>query len=212
MTATALATRSGHALARRPKPYTARPNAPPIVTHTMERDDDDLILCHLRHRRLFNAPDDRVKVVYHPAFITATNPLFGMDYDQFVRGCHLGVFPSYYEPWGYTPAECTVLGVPSATSNLSGFGAFIASEVPDHTRRGIHLIDRRHQNPEKALDELTQVMIDFCELDRRERIQLRNRTERLSELLDWAQLGQAYDRAHDLALKWAYQAVASQSP
>ncbi len=189
-----------------------RSTLPPIVTHTMERDDEDLILCHLRHRRLFNAPDDRVKVVYHPAFITATNPLFGMDYDQFVRGCHLGIFPSCYEPWGYTPAECTVLGVPSATSNLSGFGTFIASEVPDHTRRGIYVIDRRHKDPEGVLDELAQVLIDFCEFDRRERIQLRNRTERLSELLDWAQLGQVYGRAHDLALKWAYEAVTSQNP
>ncbi len=177
---------------------------PPIVTHSIERDEEDLILCHLRHRRLFNAPDDRVKVVYHPAFLTATNPLFGMDYDQFVRGCHLGVFPSYYEPWGYTPAECTVLGVPSVTSNLSGFGTFIASEVPDHTRRGIYVVDRRHRDPGPPLDELAQLLIDFCELDRRQRIQLRNRTERLSELLDWAKLGQAYHQAHDKALAWAY--------
>ena len=186
-----------------------RSTLPPIVTHNLEREDEDLILSHLRHRRLFNAPDDRVKVIYHPAFITATNPLFGMDYDQFVRGCHLGVFPSYYEPWGYTPAECTVLGVPAVTSNLSGFGTFIASEVPDHTRRGIYVIDRRHKAPGAALDELSQIMIEFCELDRRERIQLRNRTERLSELLDWAELGRAYHRAHDMALAWAYDALAT---
>ncbi len=184
-----------------------RTTLPPVVTHTMERDDD-LILSHLRHRRLFNAPDDRVKVVYHPAFITATNPLFGMDYDQFVRGCHLGVFPSYYEPWGYTPAECTVMGVPSITSNLSGFGTFIAGEVPDHTRRGIYVVDRRSKGPSEALDDLGQILIDFCELDRRGRIELRNRTERLSELLDWAQLGKAYHQAHDTALAWTYDALA----
>jgi glycogen(starch) synthase len=185
-----------------------RSTLPPIVTHNLEREGEDLILSHLRHRRLFNAPDDRVKVIYHPAFITATNPLFGMDYDQFVRGCHLGVFPSYYEPWGYTPAECTVLGVPAVTSNLSGFGTFMASEVPDHTRRGIYVVDRRHKAAGAALDELSQILIEFCELDRRERIQLRNRTERLSELLDWAELSQAYHRAHDMALAWAYDALA----
>ena len=54
-----------------------------------------------------------MKVVFHPEFLVSTNPLFGIDYDEFVRGCHLGVFPSYYEPWGYTPAECTVMGIPS---------------------------------------------------------------------------------------------------
>jgi len=41
--------------------------------------------------------------VFHPEFLSSTNPLFKMDYEEFVRGCHLGVFPSYYEPWGYTP-------------------------------------------------------------------------------------------------------------
>jgi glycogen(starch) synthase len=50
----------------------------------------------IRHKNLINAPDDKVKVIYHPDFINATNPLFGMDYSQFVRGCHLGDFHSYY--------------------------------------------------------------------------------------------------------------------
>ncbi len=184
--------------------YSRKKNAlPPIVTHNMVHDDNDLILRHLRHRRLFNAPDDRVKVVYHPEFINATSPLFGMDYEDFVRGCHLGVFPSYYEPWGYTPAECTVMGIPSVTTNLSGFGSFITSEVPDHTRRGIYVVDRRNKNTGKSLDELSQILIEFCVMNSRERIKLRNRTERLSELLDWAHLGKAYHRAHDLALEWS---------
>ena len=59
-------------------------------------------------------------MVFHPEFLSHTNPLLGMDYEEFVRGCHMGVFPSYYEPWGYTPAECTVMGIPSMTTNLSG--------------------------------------------------------------------------------------------
>ncbi len=60
------------------------------------------------------------QIVFHPEFLSSTNPLFGLDYEDFIRGCHLGVFPSYYEPWGYTPAECTVMGIPSITTNLSG--------------------------------------------------------------------------------------------
>ena len=48
---------------------------------------------------------------------------------EFVRGCHMGVFPSYYEPWGYTPAECTIMGIPSVTTNLSGFGCYMEEQV-----------------------------------------------------------------------------------
>lgn len=86
-----------------------RHSLPPIVTHNMADDVNDPILNHLRRVRLFNTPGDRVKVVFHPEFLNSNNPILGLDYEEFVRGCHLGVFPSYYEPWGYTPAECTVV-------------------------------------------------------------------------------------------------------
>ncbi len=98
---------------------------PPIVTHDLIDDANDPVLQHLRHRGLFNAPDDPVKVVFHPQFVTATSPLISLDYEQFVRGCHLGIFPSYYEPWGYTPMECVAMGVPAVTTDLSGFGAYV---------------------------------------------------------------------------------------
>ena len=76
---------------------------------------------------MFNAADDPVKVVFHPEFVTATSPLISLDYEQFVRGCHMGIFPSYYEPWGYTPMECVALGLPAVTTDLSGFGAYVAA-------------------------------------------------------------------------------------
>lgn len=91
---------------------------PLIVTHNLKDDVNDEVLNMMRQEQLLNSPLDRVKVVYHPDFINSSNPLFGMDYDDFVRGCHLGIFPSYYEPWGYTPMECIARGVPTVTSDL----------------------------------------------------------------------------------------------
>jgi glycogen(starch) synthase len=177
---------------------------PTVCTHDMTHDDTDGILSHLRHRQLFNRPEDPVKVVYHPEFITSTNPLFGMDYDQFVRGCHLGVFPSYYEPWGYTPAECTVLGIPNICTDLSGFGAFIQEHVPDHDTRGLFVIKRRHRSDDDAIEQLAHIMFNVAQLDRRERIALRNRTEQTSDLLDWSSLGRCYEQAREMALTRAY--------
>ena len=83
------------------------------------------------------------QVIFHPEFLNSTNPLFGLDYQDFVRGCHLGVFPSYYEPWGYTPAECTIMGIPSITTNLSGFGCFMRDQISDPQSYGIYIVDRR---------------------------------------------------------------------
>ncbi|MCP4592434.1 MAG: glycogen synthase [bacterium] len=183
-----------------------RTGLPPIVTHNMCDDGADPILDHLRHRHLHNAREDRVKVVFHPEFISSTNPLFSLDYDQFVRGCHLGVFPSYYEPWGYTPAECTVMGVPSVCTNLSGFGNFMHRHVDDPEAHGIYILDRRFVGPEESIAQLAEIMHRFCGLSRRQRIQMRNRTERLSELLDWNNLSKAYGDARNLALQRTYGA------
>ena len=72
---------------------------PPITTHNIINDSTDPIMCALRRCQLFNARSDRVKVIFHPEFLASTNPLFGLDYQDFVRGCHMGVFPSDYEPW-----------------------------------------------------------------------------------------------------------------
>ncbi|KAJ7381674.1 Glycogen [starch] synthase, liver [Desmophyllum pertusum] len=177
-----------------------RPNLPAIVTHNMLEDKVDPILCHLRRTKLFNKPDDRVKVIFHPEFLSTISPLLPMDYSEFVRGCHLGVFPSYYEPWGYTPAECTVMGIPSVSTNLSGFGRFMAEHVTDPTSYGIYLVDRRFKSAEESILELTQYMMSFCKLTRRQRIIQRNRTERLSELLDWKSLHRYYTRARLLGL------------
>ena len=176
---------------------------PPICTHNMIDDGKDPILNKFRECHLFNHRHDRVKVVFHPEFLSSpeTNPLFNMDYEEFIRGCHLGVFPSYYEPWGYTPAECTVTGIPSITTNLSGFGCFIEEQVADPMSYGVYIVDRRFKGIEESVKQMTQYMYDFASLSRRQRIIQRNRTERLSDLLDWRNLGVYYRQARRMALQ-----------
>uniref|UniRef100_A0A0K0EB55 Glycogen [starch] synthase n=1 Tax=Strongyloides stercoralis TaxID=6248 RepID=A0A0K0EB55_STRER len=178
-----------------------RETLPPICTHNMVNDHQDPVLNAFRRCQLYNKPDDRVKVIFHPEFLSSVSPLIGLDYEEFVRGCHLGVFPSYYEPWGYTPAECTVMGVPSVTTNLSGFGCFVEENVPDHNQYGIYVIDRRFKNFNESIEQLANVLFDFTKLTRRQRVILRNRTERISDYFDWKNLGVFYQRARYQALQ-----------
>ncbi len=173
---------------------------PPIVTHDLQDDEHDEVLNQLRACRLWNHADDRVKVVYHPDFITTTSPLFGLDYDQFVRGCHLGVFPSYYEPWGYTPLESIALGVPAITSDLSGFGSYLMQLLPDHEDKGLHVVRRRNSGFHDAANDLADRMFRFVQLSRRERVALRNNVESFSEHFDWHNLARRYHEAHELAM------------
>ncbi|KAI8884332.1 glycosyltransferase family 3 protein [Backusella circina FSU 941] len=180
------------------------PSLPPIVTHNIVDDGKDPVLSQLRQVNMFNRSEDRVKVVFHPEFLNANNPLLGMDYEEFVRGCHLGVFASYYEPWGYTPAECTVMGVPSISTNLSGFGCFMEENIENCEDYGIYVTDRRMKSVEESLQQLSDQMFQFVQKTRRQRINQRNRTERLSDLLDWKRMGLEYIKARQLALRRAY--------
>lgn len=173
---------------------------PPIITHNLHDDANDEILNYLRSANLINNEYDRVKVVYHPDFINYTNPLFAMEYGQFVRGCHLGVFPSYYEPWGYTPLECIASGVPTVTSDLAGFGDYVQENVPDHDKRGIYIVKRNQKSFDDAAGSLANKMYNYVRLNRRDRIDLRNRTESSSSLFDWNNLVKYYDKAYLKAL------------
>ncbi|KAK9457921.1 glycogen synthase [Dipodascopsis uninucleata] len=183
-----------------------RHTMPPIVTHNMADDANDPILNQIRRVQLFNSSSDRVKIIFHPEFLNSNNPILPLDYDDFVRGCHLGVFPSYYEPWGYTPAECTVMGVPSITTNLSGFGCYMEELIENTSDYGIYIVDRRAKGIDDSINQLTEYMFQFCGKSRRQRINQRNRTERLSDLLDWKRMGLEYIKARQLALRRAYSA------
>jgi len=174
---------------------------PIIVTHNLVDEDGDQVLQHMRDASLFNSPLDRVKVVYHPAFIKSTNPLFGIDYDDFVRGCNLGIFPSYYEPWGYTPLECIARGIPTVTSDLSGFGRYVQTMEDADEDHGIFVLKRNQRSPEQTAEDLARYLFHFVKLNRRYRIIQRNKAEDFSERFDWKKLRRHYDKAYQMALK-----------
>lgn len=182
-----------------------RDGLPPIVTHHMIDPEKDEVINQLRDCQLLNRPEDPVKVVYHADFISSTQPIFGMDYDQFVRGCHLGIFPSAYEPWGYTPLECLARGVPAITSDLSGFGTYLLKHLPNHADSGACVARRRFFAFNDTAQALTDWMFEFCGQSRRDRIAQRNRAESLSTHFDWRNLGQNYITAYETAAQRAVE-------
>lgn len=174
---------------------------PLVVTHTLMNEGQDEILNFLKTKKMSNGQQDPVKIVYHPDFISTSNPLFGMDYNQFVRGCHLGIFPSYYEPWGYTPLECMASGIPSVTSDLSGFGDYILRHMPEHEQYGLHVIERGKRTFDWSANQLMETMYAFLNQTRRERIMQRNNVENNSSHFDWSNLIQYYQEAYRQGLK-----------
>ncbi|MEI9917301.1 MAG: glycosyltransferase [Bacteroidota bacterium] len=170
---------------------------PATVTHKLVDEQQDEIVQFLTRRNIQNKADDKVKIIYHPDFITSTNPLFSLDYSQFVRGCHLGIFPSYYEPWGYTPLECMASGVPSVTSDLSGFGDYLLKHFPDHNKHGMYVVERGKRTFDWSARQLSGFLYQFLTQTRRERITQRNHVENYSAAFDWENLIVHYQNVYD---------------
>lgn len=177
---------------------------PTIVTHDLEDDLHDPVLVHLRRKKLLNAPDDPVKVVFHPEFVTTASPILGMEYDHFVRGCNLGVFPSYYEPWGYTPMECIVRGVPAITSDLAGFGSYLMDHYAEHDAHGMFVARRRRVAYDTTVYQVANWMHSLVKMSLRERIAMRNRCEAYAEQFDWKKMSSYYRAARRMAFEKYY--------
>jgi len=173
---------------------------PQTVTHRLVNEEHDDIVRFITRRKLLNRPEDKVKIIYHPDFINSTNPLFGLDYSQFVRGCHLGIFPSYYEPWGYTPLECMASGVPAVTSDLSGFGDYLMKHMPDHEKGGMFVVERGKRTFDWSAKQLSAFLYKFLKQSRRDRIAQRNNVESYSSAFDWSNLIKHYEEAYELAI------------
>lgn len=169
---------------------------PPVVTHDLIDDQNDPVLMKIREIGLFNNAHDPVKVVYHPDFVNSTSPLFGMDYEDLIRACHLGIFPSAYEPWGYTPLETLAMGVPAVSSDLAGFGAYAAKLRENHEKAGLYIVHRRGRSDDSTAEQLTNIMMRFCQQNRRRRIAQRNRAEAFAQHFDWSQLIHHYHAVH----------------
>ncbi len=179
-----------------------RNSGPPgVVTHDMPRADADPVLRKIAECGLLNHPEDRVKVIFHPQFLSRTNPLLGLDYHEFVRGCNLGVFPSYYEPWGYTPMECVASGIPAVTTDLSGFGSYVRSAVPEHDNYGLWVLPRSRMNDSVCVSEISGIMLEFCRMNRRQRVSMRNRVELLSEYFSWDSMIAPYRECYEMVLR-----------
>ncbi len=174
---------------------------PSVVTHRLVDEGNDQILQFLRARGLKNAPEDKVKFVYHPDFISVTNPLFGMEYLQFVRGCNLGIFPSYYEPWGYTPLECVVSGIPSVTSDLSGFGDYLLRNMPDHEKHGMFVVERGKRTFDWSARQLASFLYQFLGQTRRQRNLQRTNVEGYATSFGWENLLKYYQEVYKRAIQ-----------
>ena len=171
---------------------------PLMVTHNLHDEGNDIIIKSLLDAGLDNKIDDKVKVIYYPVYLSGVDGLIDLPYYEAITGCHLGLFPSYYEPWGYTPLESAALGVPSLTTDLGGFGRFLMQK--GILNNGVFILRRFHKSDEETVQHFTEILHNFTKLDEKGRVREKILAKEASNLADWAELIKNYYEAHNKAV------------
>jgi len=167
-------------------------------------EDDDEIIKAFHDNGLLNRQEDSVKVINYPVYLDGNDNLLGLKYYDAIQGSHFGIFPSYYEPWGYTPLESAALGVPALTTDLAGFGRFIKAkmeELEQTDKGGIFVLDRYGRDDGEVVNDFTEILKNYVSLRRKDRVEQKMQAKELCEYADWKKLIENYIRAHNLAIE-----------
>ncbi|MBI1935405.1 hypothetical protein HYS31_03110 [Candidatus Woesearchaeota archaeon] len=177
---------------------------PPLLTHDLY-DENDTIQKAIIATGLRNAEDDRVKIIYYPIYLSGADGLLNLNYYEAMQGSHLGIFPSYYEPWGYTPLEAGALGVSSVTTDLAGFGRYFCSECQQSEMPGIYVLKRLNKSDDEVVSQLVDVMLSFAEFSKEDRIANKLQARKIASMADWKIFVNNYIEAHNYAISRVYK-------
>lgn len=166
-------------------------------THGLFEADYDIILRMLREKNLVNNPESKVKVIYVPSYLNGNDGIFNMNYYDLLPGFDLSLFPSYYEPWGYTPLESIAFGVPTVTTTLAGFGLWMKDSGP---HKSVIVIERTDNNEQEVVTQLSAQVLAFRKLNLAQKKTMMADAIKLASHALWSNLIQYYIEAYAVAL------------
>lgn len=174
----------------------------PVFTHAVHNYFEDAILNRIHQLGFQNRPDDKVKVIYIPCYLNGDDGLLNRDYYTMLAGLDLTIYPSYYEPWGYTPMESCAFGVPTITTSLSGFGMWCKSiGKGSDVSEGVAVIPRGDSNYEEVVNRIADQVIGLCEIPAAEFKSIRQEARKIANRAEWKNFIKAYIQGYDMALR-----------
>lgn len=178
----------------------ALPN--PIITHDLHNLNEDRIVCTIRNMGLENRPEDRVKVILVPCYLEGNDGIFNMPYYHLLAANDLALYPSYYEPWGYTPLESCAFHTPCVTTDLSGFGQWVDGVLGHEgtLEDGVRVIHRDDSNYMQVAQDMCQTVKDLLNAPSKQRTVIRNHAVSIANKAQWKHLIKYYFEAYNFAL------------
>ncbi len=171
------------------------------VSHYLMNADQDMITRRLREIGLTNSLGDKVKVYFIPSYLNGDDGVFDMPYYTLLCGMDLAVFPSYYEPWGYTPLEALAFRVPTLTTTLAGFGLWVRSHYQKKNHPGIAVLDRDDNNYQDVVDGVADRIREIAGVDKKRRPIYRENARDVARIALWENQIVYYQEAYSLAIQ-----------
>ena len=173
----------------------------PYLTHWLHNMDEDKVLNQIKYLNLMNKAEDKVKVIFVPSYLNGDDGIFNMKYYDLLIGLDLTVFPSYYEPWGYTPHESIAFSVPTITTTLSGFGMWMKREGDEKGMSdGAEVVIRDDYNFVEASSDICNRIFEMTTKTAKENEDLRKKALERAGLADWQHFFEFYEEAYEKAL------------
>ncbi len=176
----------------------------PWLTHGIYDQEYDPILNTLKENGLYNAPENKVKVIFVPSYLNGDDGIFNLPYYDLLIGFDVSVFPSYYEPWGYTPLESLMFHIPTITTTLAGFGRWM-NDYYKKSKDGVVIIDRNDENRDHVVNQMVEKLLVFSIFDNTQIERLRESAFDISRTALWENLFFHYTHAYELAIEKADQ-------
>jgi glycosyltransferase involved in cell wall biosynthesis len=177
----------------------------PQVTHWLHNMSHDNVLSMMKYYDMHNRKDENVKVIFLPCYLDGKDGILNMHYYDVVLGNDLCIYPSYYEPWGYTPLEAIAFKVPCITTDLAGFGLWANKEFGHYgeLKDGVKVIHRTDYNYSEVADAIKDAVADFSAMSQKEVDECRKKADVLSKKALWSKFIEYYYEAYDIALRKA---------
>ncbi len=188
----------GELLERLKRPVAAIDGAMGLTTHNLFDEENDPLHVLCAKLGLANAPDDRVKLVQIPCYLGPGDGILDLPYEALLRAMDFSAFPSYYEPWGYTPQESLALGVPTVTTDYAGFGRWANAEGLG-AENGVRVIPRVHVEYGEARARLVREL-EALLADTRGADSVAEACRRSARRTSWTGLFKCYEQAYEQAL------------
>ncbi len=183
---------------------TTSPMQMPFVTHWLNLMEQDKVLNYISHSGFTNLAADKLKIIFVPCYLDGRDGIFNKPYYDLLIGMDATVYPSYYEPWGYTPLESIAFGIPTITTDLAGFGLWAKKHVTgNNISEGVAVVNRDDFNYFEVADAITSSILTLAGKDKKEAEEIRKRSFCLAAKAEWSKFIVYYEEAFRIALEHA---------